>query len=201
MERKKQKRMEFTLIELLVVIIIISLLAGFVAPRLLTRVGKAKKDLARPKMAIIESALERFGLDCGQYPDDSMGLEALLIAPSGLEENIDAGFHVGRNALVIAFAGFFLGLVNVEGVGQLGRGDHVKGQLSEFVHAFHRTGIVCVALQLVEAAAHLLAVIQSLQRETILQRHVTATPAIRGEWLMGGSEKSTARLRSCQGYR
>ena len=86
MERKKQKRKAFTLIELLVVIIIISLLAGFVAPRLLQRVGKAKKDLARPKMAIIESALERFGLDCGQYPDDSMGLEALLIAPAGLEE-------------------------------------------------------------------------------------------------------------------
>ena len=86
MERKKQKRKAFTLIELLVVIIIISLLAGFVAPRLLQRVGKAKKDLARPKMAIIESALERFGLDCGQYPDDSIGLEALLIAPAGLEE-------------------------------------------------------------------------------------------------------------------
>jgi general secretion pathway protein G len=86
MERKKQKRKAFTLIELLVVIIIISMLAGFVAPRLMQRVGKAKKDLARPKMAIIESALERFGLDCGQYPDDSMGLEALLIAPAGLEE-------------------------------------------------------------------------------------------------------------------
>ena len=86
MELKKQKRKAFTLIELLVVIIIISMLAGFVAPRLMQRVGKAKKDLARPKMAIIESALERFGLDCGLYPDDSEGLEALLVAPSGLEE-------------------------------------------------------------------------------------------------------------------
>jgi len=86
MQRKKQKSKAFTLIELLVVIIIIGLLAGFVAPRLLMRVGKAKVDLARPKMAIIESALERFGLDCGQYPDDSMGLDALLTVPSGLEE-------------------------------------------------------------------------------------------------------------------
>jgi len=86
MERKKQKRKAFTLVELLVVIIIISLLAGFVAPKMLSRVGKAKKDLARPKMAIIESAIERFGLDCGQYPDDSMGLEALLTPPAGLEE-------------------------------------------------------------------------------------------------------------------
>ena len=83
MERKKQKRKAFTLIELLVVIIIISMLAGFVAPKLMRRVGKAKKDLARPKMAIIESAIERFGLDCGQYPDD---LDALLTPPSGLEE-------------------------------------------------------------------------------------------------------------------
>ena len=86
MERKNQKRKAFTLIELLVVIIIIAMLAGFVAPKLMQRVGKAKKDLARPKMAIIESALERFGLDCGQYPDDSDGLNALLVAPAGLEE-------------------------------------------------------------------------------------------------------------------
>jgi general secretion pathway protein G len=86
MKRKKQTRKGFTLVELLVVIIILSLLAGFVAPKMLSRVGQAKKDLARPKMTVIESAIERFGLDCGQYPDDSMGLEALLSPPSGLEE-------------------------------------------------------------------------------------------------------------------
>lgn len=86
MKWKKERNKAFTLVELLVVIIILSLLAGLVAPRMLKRVSKAKKDLARPKMTIIESALERFGLDCGQYPDDSMGLDALLIAPSGLED-------------------------------------------------------------------------------------------------------------------
>ena len=83
MERKNQKRKAFTLIELLVVILIISLLAGFVAPKMFKSVGKAKRDLAGPKMAIIEGSIERFALDCGMYPED---LESLLIVPAGLED-------------------------------------------------------------------------------------------------------------------
>lgn len=86
MKWKKQKRKAFTLIELLVVIIILGLLAGFVAPRMFKSIGKAKKDLAKPKMALIESAIERFALACGQYPDDSMGLDALLTPPAGFED-------------------------------------------------------------------------------------------------------------------
>ena len=83
MERKKQKRKAFTLIELLVVIIILSMLAAFTAPKLFKYVGKSKRDLAKPKLVLVEGAIERFALDCGQYPE---GLEALLVAPSGLEE-------------------------------------------------------------------------------------------------------------------
>ena len=83
MRRKKQKRKAFTLIELLVVIVIISLLAGLVAPRMFKSVIKAKVDLAKPKMTIIESAIERYSLDCGGYPDS---LEDLLTAPAGLED-------------------------------------------------------------------------------------------------------------------
>lgn len=86
MTLKKQKRNAFTLIELLVVIVILGLLAGFAAPKFIKSISKAKRDLAKPKMAIIESAIQRFSLDCGQYPDESMGLEALLTPPAGLEE-------------------------------------------------------------------------------------------------------------------
>jgi len=86
MERKKQKRKAFTLIELLVVIIILSMLAAFTAPKLFQYIGKSKRDLAKPSLALVEGAIERFALDCGQYPDDSEGLEALLVVPSGLEE-------------------------------------------------------------------------------------------------------------------
>jgi general secretion pathway protein G len=86
MKRKKEKRKAFTLIELLVVIIILGLLAGFVAPKMFQHVSKAKWDLARPKMAIIEDAIERYCLDCGRYPDDSEGLDVLLVPPADLEE-------------------------------------------------------------------------------------------------------------------
>ena len=76
----------FTLIELMVVILIISMLAGFVAPNVLKRMGKAKTDLAKPRMAIIENAIKSFEFDCGRLPDESEGgLEALLVAPADME--------------------------------------------------------------------------------------------------------------------
>jgi len=86
MKRKKQRRKAFTLVELLVVIVIISMLAAFAAPKLFQYVGKSKENLARPRLALVEDALERFAIDCGRYPDDSEGLDALLVAPADLEE-------------------------------------------------------------------------------------------------------------------
>jgi general secretion pathway protein G len=81
MERKKQSGKAFTLVELLVVIVIISLLGAFVAPKMFKHIGKAKRDLARPRLALVEDALERFAIDCGRYPNDSEGLQALLAMP------------------------------------------------------------------------------------------------------------------------
>lgn len=81
MERKKQIRKAFTLVELLVVIVIISMLGAFVAPKLFRTIGKSKRDLARPRLALVESALERFAINCGRYPDDSEGLDVLIVMP------------------------------------------------------------------------------------------------------------------------
>ncbi len=81
MERKKQKDEAFTLVELLVVIVIISMLGAFVAPRVFKQIGKSKRDLARPRLALVEDALERFAINCGRYPDDSEGLDVLLVMP------------------------------------------------------------------------------------------------------------------------
>ena len=73
----------FTIVELLVVILIISMLAVFVAPKMFNVLGKAKKDIARAKMANIESAIGRFYIDCGMYPE---GLEDLVEGSAELED-------------------------------------------------------------------------------------------------------------------
>jgi len=100
MKRTKRNRNAFTLVELLVVVLIISMLAAFVAPKMFKGIGKTKADLTRAKMAIIENAMARFFIDCGRYPDDSEGLEALVTPPANLEEGKWNGPYLKASDLV-----------------------------------------------------------------------------------------------------
>lgn len=70
----------FTLIELLVVMVIIGLLVSFVAPRYFSQVGKSEVKAARAQIAAIESTLDQYRLDVGQYPTTEEGL-AVLVSP------------------------------------------------------------------------------------------------------------------------
>jgi general secretion pathway protein G len=92
MNQAKRRKKGFTLIELLVVILIITMLATLLAPRIFKGLGKAKQGIARGQMAIIDDALGRFYLDCGRLPDQSEGLEALLTAPAALTEKWDGPY-------------------------------------------------------------------------------------------------------------
>lgn len=85
MKTRRQQR-GFTIIELVAVAMIIALLAVFVVPRAFKGLGKAKADIARGKIGIIESGIARFQYDCGRLPTDEEGLDALLAAPADLEE-------------------------------------------------------------------------------------------------------------------
>lgn len=85
MKRKNRKKKGFTLVELLVVIVILSMLTALAAPKFFQYIGKSKKDLAKPSLALVEGAIERFAIDCLRYPDDSEGLEVLLVMPDDLE--------------------------------------------------------------------------------------------------------------------
>ena len=72
----------FTLLELLVVIVIIGLLAGYVAPRYFSQVGKSEVQVARAQIESLEKALDQFRLDMRRYPSAEEGLEALVARPA-----------------------------------------------------------------------------------------------------------------------
>ena len=76
----------FTLLELLVVMVIIGLLAGFVAPRYFAQVGKSQVKAARAQIDALDKALDQYRIDVGHLPTTEQGLAALNIAPQG-EQN------------------------------------------------------------------------------------------------------------------
>ena len=71
----------FTLLELLVVVLIIGLLAGFVAPRYFNQVGKSEINVAKAQIDALEKALDQYRLDTGHYPTTELGLGALVQKP------------------------------------------------------------------------------------------------------------------------
>jgi len=72
----------FTLLELLVVIVIIGLLAGYVAPRYFGQVGRSEVQVARAQIESLEKALDQFRLDTRNYPTAEQGLDALVVKPA-----------------------------------------------------------------------------------------------------------------------
>ena len=71
----------FTLLELLVVIVIIGLLAGYVAPRYFSQVGKSEVQVAKAQIDSLEKALDLYRLDNRRYPTSEQGLKALVEKP------------------------------------------------------------------------------------------------------------------------
>ena len=77
-KRNDRIKIGFTLVELLVVIVIISLLAGVTAPRLVERIDESKWKLTKPGMEPIETAIGAYYFNCEEYP---VSLNDLLINP------------------------------------------------------------------------------------------------------------------------
>jgi general secretion pathway protein G len=71
----------FTLLELLVVMVIIGLLAGYVAPRYFSQVGKSEIKATQAQIVAFEKALDTYRLDIGRYPSTEQGLNALMQRP------------------------------------------------------------------------------------------------------------------------
>lgn len=79
---RKRVTLGFTLLELLVVVVIIGLLAGFVAPRYFGQVGKSEVNVAKAQIDALEKALDQYRLDTGRYPSAEQGLKALVERPA-----------------------------------------------------------------------------------------------------------------------
>ncbi len=101
MPDKYDNQSGFTLIELMVVIVIISILAAFVAPRLMHRADGAKVTEAKIQVKNLETGLRLFKMDNGYYPTTEQGLEALITAPQTGEipENYRSGGYLEKRTV------------------------------------------------------------------------------------------------------
>jgi general secretion pathway protein G len=80
-KRNPDARRAFTLIEMLVVILIISILAALIIPRLISRTSDAKIAAAKSDIATLSSLLQQYRVDNDKYPTTEEGLQALRVQP------------------------------------------------------------------------------------------------------------------------
>jgi general secretion pathway protein G len=71
----------FTLLELLVVLVIIGLLAGYVAPQYFSQIGKSESKVAQAQIEALRKALAQYRIDVGSFPATEQGLQALVVRP------------------------------------------------------------------------------------------------------------------------
>lgn len=79
------RRQGFTLLELLIVMLIIGLLAAFVAPRMIGKVGKSKQTIAKAQIESLCTAIDTYKLDTDKYPAQEEGLSSLTNNPANVE--------------------------------------------------------------------------------------------------------------------
>ena len=81
-----------TLIELTIVIVILGILAAFIAPRVMNWPQKANVSKAQTEISGLKTALEMYAISVGDYPTTEQGLSALWRAPSPAPPNWDGPY-------------------------------------------------------------------------------------------------------------
>lgn len=72
----------FTLIEIMVVVVILSILAAFVVPKIMDRPEQARILKGKQDIRTLENALRMYKLDNLFYPSTDQGLDALVHEPT-----------------------------------------------------------------------------------------------------------------------
>jgi general secretion pathway protein G len=88
----------FTLIEVMVVVVILSILAAIVIPRIMDRPDQARIVKAKQDIRTLESALQMYKLDNFNYPTTDQGLDALVRKPTIVPDppNWKSGGYIAR---------------------------------------------------------------------------------------------------------
>ena len=71
----------FSLLELMAVMVILGLISAVAVPSVYKHIRKGKQQTAKTQIGIIESALESYRMDTGDFPSQSQGLAALRSDP------------------------------------------------------------------------------------------------------------------------
>ncbi len=80
----KKKNNGFTLIEIIIVVIIMSLIATLIVPKLFKKVESSKRKITKTQIILIENAIKMFKLDTGRYPTTEESLKSLIEKPEDI---------------------------------------------------------------------------------------------------------------------
>ena len=88
----------FTLIEVLVVVVILSILAALIVPKIMDRPDEARIIAAKNDIRATISALKLYRLDNGAYPSTEQGLGSLVKKPEAgdIPRNWKSGGYLDR---------------------------------------------------------------------------------------------------------
>lgn len=79
---RRNKQAGFTLIEIMVVLVIIGILAAFIAPKLTDQAEGAKVTAVKHDVTALKAALDLYRLQVGSYPSTGDGLASLVDKPA-----------------------------------------------------------------------------------------------------------------------
>ncbi len=82
--KSEQNCAGFTLVEIMVVVVILSILAAIVVPKIMDRPDQAREAKVMQDIRALSAALDLYRLDNFAYPTTDDGLEALIQRPSSL---------------------------------------------------------------------------------------------------------------------
>ena len=88
----------FSLLELMVVVVILSILALVIVPRIIDRPDQARVARVQSDLAVLTNAINLYRLDNFRYPTTEQGLAALVSAPSSapVPPNYASGGYIDR---------------------------------------------------------------------------------------------------------